>query len=225
MEKACGYRYILFDLDGTLTYSHRGIFACFRYALEKMGKELPTDEALRPCVGPSLMYSFQTFFKMTEEQAVEATRLYRERYSVIGWQENEEIEGAKELLADLKQAGYILALSTSKPKRYADRIVEKFGFDQYLTETVGPDADDKLSTKAAVIEETVRLLGADKKQCLMVGDTKFDVEGAALAGVDCVGLTLGYGSEEELRAYKPKYIFHTFSQLKAALCEGKNEGR
>jgi phosphoglycolate phosphatase len=110
-----------------------------------------------------------------------------------------------------------LALSTSKPKRYADRIVQKFGFDQYLTETVGPDADDKLSTKAAVIEETVRLLGAKKEECLMVGDTKFDVEGASLAGVDCAALTLGYGSEEELRASNPKYLFSSFLELKNLL--------
>ena len=80
------YKYVLFDLDGTLVYSHPGIFACFRYALEKMGRELPSDEELRPCVGPSLMYSFQNFFKMTEAEATEATRLYRERYTVLGWQ-------------------------------------------------------------------------------------------------------------------------------------------
>lgn len=211
------YRCILFDLDGTLTYSHRGIFACFRYALEKMGRELPSDEELRPCVGPSLMYSFQNFFKMTEAEATEATRLYRERYTVLGWQENEGIEGATELLFALKEAGYALALSTSKPKRYADRIVAKFGFDKYLTEVVGPDADDRLSTKAEVIEETVRLLGASKAECLMVGDTKFDVEGAAIAGVDCAAVTFGYGSEEELTACAPTYLVRSFAQLKELL--------
>ena len=62
------YKYVLFDLDGTLVYSHPGIFACFRYALEKMGRENPTDKQLLPVIGPSLHYSFSTFFGMTDEQ-------------------------------------------------------------------------------------------------------------------------------------------------------------
>lgn len=57
------YKYILFDLDGTLTHSHPGIYGCIRYALEKMGEPEPKEEYLKQCVGPSLMYSFTPFLR------------------------------------------------------------------------------------------------------------------------------------------------------------------
>ena len=96
------YRYILFDLDGTLIYSHPGIYSCFQHALKAMGKPEAAQDALRKCIGPSLMYSFATFFDMTEEDARKATALYREQYSVTGVYENAPIEGALECLKALK---------------------------------------------------------------------------------------------------------------------------
>ena len=109
------YKYVLFDLDGTLVYSHPGIFACFRYALEKMGRENPTDKQLLPVIGPSLHYSFSTFFGMTDEEATQAVAFYRERYAVKGVWENDPIEGALQCLKTLKKGGMSLALPLQSP--------------------------------------------------------------------------------------------------------------
>ena len=207
------YKYILFDLDGTLTHSHPGIYGCIRYALEQMGEPAPKEEFLRQCVGPSLMYSFTTFFKMSEERAREATAKYRERYSVIGWQENEPIDGAIACLQALQKRGYILAMATSKPKIYADKIADKFGFTPYLTARVGCGIDGSLPTKAAVIREAMRQLGATPEECLMVGDTKYDAEGAKEEGVDCALLRVGYAQEGEIEACNPAYAFDDFDGL------------
>ena len=152
------YRYILFDLDGTLIYSHMGIFNGFRYALKAMGKEAPDDVYLRRCVGPSLMYSFQTFFGMDEETARVATAKYREIYAVQGVWENEPIEGVLEGLKRLKEEGYVLAMSTSKPLIYAEKIAERHGFSPYFSAEVGSGIDGSLPTKASVIEETMKRL-------------------------------------------------------------------
>ncbi len=208
------YKYILFDLDGTLVYSHPGIFACFRYALEKMGRGNPTDEELRPCIGPSLFYSFTVFFGMNEEDAHRAVALYRERYAVKGVFENDPVEGAAECLKALKERGFILALATSKPIPYAGKITEKHGFSDYLDEQVGPDFDGHLSTKAEVIAECLRRLNAKKEECLMVGDRYYDAEGAAQTGIDCALLKIGgYADEEELYNCGAKYVFTDYADF------------
>lgn len=212
------YEYILFDLDGTLVYSHPGIFACFRYALEKMGRENPTDEQLLPCIGPSLHYSFMNFFGMSDEDATRAVALYRERYAVKGVWENTPIDGALETLKGLKEKGYTLALATSKPLFFAEQIVEKQGFLPYLQVCVGSGLDGSFPTKASVIEEVMRRLNATPEQCLMVGDRYHDAEGATEQGVDCALLRIGgYASEEELQSCGAKYVFDGFADLTALL--------
>ncbi len=208
------YKYILLDLDGTLVYSHPGIFACFRYAMEKMGRENPTDEQLYPCVGPSLFHAFTRLFGMTEEDARQAVALYRERYARLGVWENEPIAGALSALENMQAAGYVLALATSKPIGYAEKIVEKHGFAPYLAAKVGPDFDGHLPTKAEVIAECVKRLGAKKEECLMVGDRRYDAEGATAVGIDCALLKIGgYAKEEELYSCGAKYVLSDFTEL------------
>ena len=212
------YKYILFDLDGTLTRSHYGIFNCFRYALKKMGiTEEPTEEILRKCVGPSLEYSFENYFHMSKEDAVTATAKYRERYKDIGLWENEPMDGALACLQALKKAGYILALSTSKPKIFADQIVGKFGFSPYFSAQVGCGLDGSFPTKASVIAETMRQLSASKEECLMIGDRFHDAEGAKENGVDCALLEVGYAEDGEIAVANPEYVFADFAQLTAFL--------
>ncbi len=208
------YKYILLDLDGTLIYSHPGIFSCFRYAMRKMGREIPTDEELRSVIGPSLFYSFTTFFGMNEEDATKAVALYREEYAVTGMWENEKISGAAEGLKRLWEEGYILALATSKPIIPAEKIVQRHGFAPYLTVSVGSGFDGSLPTKASVIEEAMKRLNAAKEECLMVGDRYYDAEGAAEMGIDCALLKAGgYADEEELYSCGAKYVFEGFKDL------------
>ncbi len=208
------YKYILLDLDGTLVYSHFGIFNCFRYALEKMGRENPTDEQLYPCVGPSLFYSFTEFFKMSKEDAGRAVALYRERYAVKGMWENEPIEGALACMQKLVRADYVLALATSKPIEYASEIVKQRGFSPYFTVEVGSGLDGRFPTKASVIAECMRRLGARAEECLMVGDRDYDAYGSAETGVDCALLRKGgYATEEELHSCGARYVLEDFAAL------------
>lgn len=212
------YEYILFDLDGTLIHSHPGIFAGIRYALKEMGRtDEPTDEYLRQCIGPALTYSFSRFFHMTEEESEEATAKYRAWYAVDGVFRCAPIEGALQALKTLKEAGYTLAMATSKPKLFADKIAERFGFSAYLSVQVGCGLDGSFPTKSSVIAEAIRQLGADRERCLMVGDRKHDAEGAKEQGVDCALLAVGYAAAEEIVAAQPRYAFDDFAQLTAFL--------
>ena len=207
------YKYVLFDLDGTLVLSHPGIYSCIRYALHELGYPEPKEELLPKCVGPSLHYSFSVFFGLSDEEAHRATAKYREKYSLTGVYENEPIDGALECLKALKENGYKTSLATSKPKIYADLIAGRFGFSNYLDAQVGPGMDGSLPTKADVISEAIRQLGATPSECLMVGDRMHDREGAKICGVDCALLNVGYAEAGEAEACQPEYFFKDFKEL------------
>ena len=101
-------------------------------------------------------------------------------------------------------------MATSKPKIYADVIAERWGFDKYLTAQVGCGIDGSLPTKAAVIEEAMRQLGATKEETLMVGDRFHDLDGARENGIDCALLAVGYAEKGEIERIQPEYAFDDF---------------
>ena len=217
------YRYIFLDLDGTLTDSKEGIFNCVRYALEKMGEPVPSEEILRSFIGPPLHDSYERYCGFSRERALLGVQLFRERYTTIGKFENAPAPGMVELCRRLKERGYILALSSSKPEKMCEAICEKFGFTPFLTTIAGsPPAGDDWE-KADVIRETMRrleLTDADRKSILMVGDRMFDVLGAKECGIDCAGVEFfGYAAPGELAEAGAVAVVQTAEQLETFILE------
>ena len=206
---------VLFDLDGTLTQSEEGIWNCVRYAAEKMGRPEPDAATLRRFIGPPLFYSFQTYLGMTEEEAGRAVDFYRERYNVTGLLENRVYPGIRRVLARLKRAGCYLGIATGKPQVPTERILRHFRLDGFFDAVAGTRPEDTSASKELLIR---RALPANYAGAVMVGDRRFDVEGARAVGIDSVGVGYGYGDEEELRtagcgAYAP-----TVAALEEILC-------
>lgn len=211
------YRYILFDLDGTLTDSKEGIINCFKYAIEKLGDPIPSEETLLSFIGPPLRLSFGSL-GYDEEKIELAIKTYRERYVPIGKFENTPVPGGVELCKSLRDRGYHLAIASSKPRHMCVDICEKFGFAPYLEYIVGPMGDDHW-TKADVIREAFRLFGlteSDLPYVLMVGDRMYDVEGAKECGIDCVGVEFfGYAAPGELMNAGAVAVVNTTDELEA----------
>ena len=210
------YRYLFFDLDGTLTDSKEGILNCLRYAFEKLGEPTPDEETLLQFIGPPLQESFARYCGFSQERALEGLRLFRERYVPIGKLENAPAPGMAELLDRLKKRGYVLALASSKPEELCLSICQRFGFAPSLSVIAGspPGGDWE---KADVIRETMRRLGltADQtKEILMVGDRKFDVLGARECGIDCAGVEFfGYAQPGELAQAGAVAVVRTAEEL------------
>ena len=191
-------KYILFDLDGTLTNPKEGITKCVQYALKSFGIERDCDELIS-FIGPPLKEKFMEYASLSEEDGAKAVAVYRERFAPIGIFENEIYEGVLPMLEELKNQGKVLALATSKPGIYAEQIVEKYGIKPYLTCLVGSELDGRNTDKAKVIEIVMEKLGATKENTIMVGDREHDVIGARKNGVECIGVSYGYGGDGELR--------------------------
>ena len=216
------YRYILFDLDGTLTDSREGIFNSVRYSLEKLGYAAPPYETLLRFVGPPLQDSFQRYCGMTKETAWHAVEVFRERYEVLGWAENKAADGVVDVLRDLKAHGCTLAIASSKPERSVVPIAEKFGFMPYLAAACG--SDGKNESKADVIRDALKRLHIsteETKETVMVGDRKFDVEGAAECGLSCIGVEFfDFAPPGELESAGALAVCKTAKELERYLLEG-----
>lgn len=189
---------ILFDLDGTLTDSGPGIMHCLTLALTEMGEAVPPTEILRRFVGPPLTEAFAEHCGMDTERAEEAIRVYRKHYSAGGLFENTVYPGIPEMLAALCELGLPLCLATSKPEHYAKQIMEHFDLAQYFAYIGGALTDGKRREKAEVIAYVLETTGLAADECVMIGDRKYDVEGAASFGIPTLGVTWGYGDRAEL---------------------------
>lgn len=221
------YHYILFDLDGTLTDPKLGITGCVQYALRKLGMEVPDADALEPFIGPPLLDSFREFCGLDEETAAQAVRYYRERYAVDGLFENEAYPGIVQMLVRLQQAGCHLAVASSKPEVFVKKILEHFGMLSCFEVIVGSELDGSRVRKEEVLEEALRrLLGesasldensAQAVDVVMVGDRKFDVQGAKAYGIASVGVAYGYAAEGELEEAGADRIVETVQELEEAL--------
>lgn len=211
--------WILFDLDGTLTQSEEGIWNCAKHAAKEMGFPEPDAETLRKFIGPPLLYSFRTWMGMTEEQAEEAQRIYRARYTTVGMYENRVYPGVRTMLRTLRKQGAKLGVVTGKPAYPTGKILEHFGFDRFLSRVVC--ASDSRAEKEHLIREA---LPEHYGEAWMVGDRCFDMEGGVKAGVHTLGVTYGYGSEQELAETGAEKIAHTPTGILDILCpEAKRE--
>lgn len=210
-------RALLFDLDGTLTDSGEGIINCAQLALGHFGIQADDREALRRFVGPPLRESFPKF-GVPEEKVEEAVKVFRGRYLTVGKFENFPYPGIRELLEDLKQAGWDLYVATSKPESTAVEILTKFELAGYFTRICGAEMESGRDTKDAVIAYLLQSLPADAAP-IMIGDTVFDVEGAKVHGIPTIGVTWGYGDAGEMEQAGAVALVDTPAELKTLLSE------
>lgn len=226
------YQYILFDLDGTLTDPKPGITGCVQYALHRLGIEEHDRDRLEPFIGPPLLDSFREFYGMDDEKGRQAVAYYRERFSDVGLFENEIYPGIRQMLERLQKAGRHLAVASSKPTVFVTKILEHFGILDYFEVIVGSELDGTRAKKEEVVEEALRqLLGrellekasdgaADTMQwcdVVMVGDRKFDIEGAKAFQIASVGVSYGYAAAGELAAAGADVIVDTVEELEREL--------
>lgn len=220
------FEYILFDLDGTLTDPKLGITSSVQYALRALGIEEPSLDKLEVFIGPPLSDSFREFYGLDEEQMITAVDKYRERFAAQGIFENEIYPGIPQMLADLKEKGKILAIASSKPTLFVERILDHFEIRKYFDYIVGSNMDGTRGRKEEVVEEALRqmlpvgMAPAKKRDTVaMVGDRKFDIEGAAAHGITSVGVSFGYAPEGELEQAGADFIVNSVQALYDVLAQ------
>ncbi len=174
-------------------------------------------EKLRTFIGPSLYDSFVREYAFDDEQCRIALERYRDIYESGRMYDVDIYEGIPELMRSLRDNGMEVFLVTSKPMPFTVKIIERIGLKDIIDHVIAPTLDDNSSDKKRLIEEAVETYGLKKEECIMIGDTKYDICGAVDAGVDSIGVTYGYGSRDELEASGATYIVGDVDSISGVL--------
>ena len=209
------YKAVIFDFDGTLADSSKGVFAGIQYALRSIGeKELPI-ETLKTFIGPPLEISFETQCNITGEKCTEAVKKYREYYSEKGIYELELYNDTVSTLKELKNLGIKIGVGSSKPELFLNKILEHFEIDKYFDCVSGATFGKPHANKIGIVTDAMEALGiTDKDSVIMVGDRCYDVEGAHGAGIKCICvLQGGFGTRNEFEESGADYIVDTLEDV------------
>lgn len=190
---------VLFDLDGTVLDSKSGIFHSASYALERLGLPMPPITEMMAFLGPPLSEGFLRVCHVPQESVDEAVRLYRENYTLNNGMFDACIyDGVRELLIALREQGKRCYITTSKPQVYAKRILEHFDAVHLFDGVYGCELDGTRGHKSEVIAYCLAQENLNSNDAVLIGDRHFDVSGAKMFDIPCVGVLYGYGTREEL---------------------------
>lgn len=186
------YKYIIYDLDGTLIDTRPGVKDAVKKTINDLGLVPLDKKTLESFVGPPMQDSFQKYFDFEEESALSAANLFRENYKKYSLFRGKVYPGIIEMLHIQKEREISIAVATNKSHENAMAILAYFGISDFCSYMRGTDMGGKLS-KADIINLCIAELGASKKEVLYIGDSYYDSEGAGKVGIDFLGVTYGFG--------------------------------
>ncbi|NCB01316.1 MAG: HAD family hydrolase [Spirochaetia bacterium] len=187
---------IIFDLDGTLVDTSKGIFATANYTMRELGYEELSDAQLRKFVGPPLAVCFRVACGLDEELILPACDIYRKEYAKGNMYLGEVYPGIVDLLTTLKTRNISLGVATLKHEDVAIEILKNKGLFNYF-DTIRGSSTELLLSKADIIELALEDLHIeDTSKVIMVGDTPHDLDGALSVGVDFVAVDWGFGFQK-----------------------------
>jgi phosphoglycolate phosphatase len=209
---------IVFDLDGTLMDSTAHITRSIQAACRDLGLPVPADESASFVIGLGLRDALQ-IAAPTLDAADYPKLAERYRFHYLGKGEQTELfAGAREMLQDLRDEGYLLAVATGKSRVGLNRALDQVRLTSLFDGT--RCADETFSKPhPAMLQELTRELGQDLGRTVMIGDTSHDLQMAKNAGAASVGVGYGAHPAKSLVAHEPLFIAHDVAALAAWLRE------
>ncbi len=199
------YKYLLFDLDGTVSESAEGIRVSLEYAINTLGAPMPDLSDYTRYVGPPLM------------TAERGAQLYRDYYNEKGKYLNRVYKGIPELLGRLREEDVKMCICSSKYELFAEEIIGILGLGGDFDAVCGSNIDGSRKDKKDLIPYAVACLGGDferdRERTVMLGDTWYDAKGARLCGVDFIGVRYGYGEISDMEEQGAKLFADTPGEL------------
>jgi phosphoglycolate phosphatase len=213
------YHNILFDLDGTLIDTKYGVINSVKKTLHDLSLPIPSDEHLEGFIGPPLEQCFMEVCGLSFEQTQKSMPIYLRYYRDGGIYDAKPYDGMAELLRQLQDAGCRLGVATSKKQRSACIMLKHFGLDVFFDGIAGAPENSKAmwTKKDSVLLAMSGFDGANAENTVLVGDRKFDAQGASEAGIDAIGVLFGYGKIDELEASPFKAIAADIVSLRELL--------
>jgi len=210
------YDYVLFDMDGTVLDTSKGIIDCVRYTLDALHLAPLPQKSLERFIGPTLWESFRVQCGLTGDELERAVATYRALYEQEAIFEAKPYDGILDLIAYLRENKVKTAIATLKVEKYMERILERFNLYPYFDAACG-GTPRETGGKVHIVEQSLSALScADKSRALLIGDSPLDAQGAEGAGIDFIAAFYGFGFQtiEEAKAHKSILIANSVSEIR-----------
>lgn len=211
------YQCIIFDWDGTLVDSLGHIISSMRGAAEVVGAADRTDQQIKDIIGLELVQAIATLYPELPSGQVLSMR---DHYTRIYVQQEQFparfFDGMPELLADLRGSSRLLAVATGKSRRGLDRVMSALAVNDVFHGTRCAD-ETRGKPEPDMVLELLEGLRVEPAQAVVVGDSHFDLEMAARAGVDSIGVGWGAQAAETLASLSGGPCVKDIASLRRAL--------
>jgi len=207
------FPYVFIDFDGTIANTSEGVFTCIQESLLELHKPLVATEILKQFIGPPLTLSFPTYGGLNAEETLKAIEIFRSLYKKKGLFMNTLYDGAIPLCHKLRKTGRKVIIATSKPYEHAKAILIQHSVLDAFDYVSGSSLTGTNESKADVIRHAIKVHNiSDMSQVVMIGDRKYDIEGAKSFGMKSIGVTWGFGDKNELQKAGANWIADTPKQ-------------
>ena len=206
---------IIFDFDGTLCDTRKNIVIAFRATMERLGLPMRSEEACAATIGLTLFDGFRALYpEFDDAEAQHAVDTYRAIFAERRRELMPELfPKVRETLDTLYNNGYVLTIASSRLSDSLMLFLREHRIDHYFSYVVGSDSVERHKPDAEPTLKTLRELGVEPTEAIVVGDMPVDVLMARNAAVRSVGVTWGNASCEELAEAKADYIIDGIEEL------------
>lgn len=192
---------IVFDLDGTLLNTLEDLTDSVNYVMRQFCLSEHTIEEIRTYVGNGAAKLIERAIPQGTDNPDydEIFTMFREHYQAHCEEKTGPYDGVMEMLAELKQAGYRMAIVSNKPDGAVKLLFDKY-FEKYVQAAVGEHSGAEKKPAPDMVIQALAELMSDVSHAVYVGDSEVDMQTAANVPVSCISVLWGFRTEEELRA-------------------------
>ena len=192
------YRAVFLDFDGTLMDTSEGVMNGARYAMAKAGLAIGPDADWGGFIGPPLHECFEIAFGIKDRQMQDTLcAYYREYYQKEGMFQAFFYDGIIEVIKKLREAGVLMGIASMKNTDLIYKMCDHFGVSDLFDGMFGLNLSED-NTKADVLREGFARFSLAPEQCVLVGDTPVDENGATEAGCVCLKAGWGFGFKPDM---------------------------
>lgn len=193
------YSTYVFDLDGTLLYTLDDLASSVNHAMREFGFPEHSIEDVRKMVGNGIKKLIERAIPSGKDnpQYDKVYSVFIEYYLKHSLDTTRPYDGIIEMLGSLKKQGKKMAVVSNKYYKATEELCRHF-FNDYISVAIGESENIRKKPAPDSVLEAIRRLGADKEDCVYVGDSEVDVETARNSGLPCISVLWGFREKDFL---------------------------
>ena len=192
---------VIFDLDGTLLNTLDDLHACFNHAIKTFGYPERSIEEIRSFVGNGIKKAIERAlpYKIKDEELEKIVEYFRDYYKEHMFELTKAYDGILELLKELKEKGYKLAVVSNKYDMAVKNLVKHY-FGEYIDVAVGEGLGINKKPSSDGTLKAINELNSNIENCIFIGDSDVDIETAKNVGIPCISVLWGFRDKEFLKS-------------------------